>query len=144
MEHYNYYDEFVQEEGLKPEKWMLDALNYNYGHCLWGPYQDFMNFDSHKWITRQIFNNWKQFSGWTFDDHNGIVRFYFEIHRKSLNSSNCDLGLSLWSIHPRRSSSRGIHITIITKGEMPGVINFLKRADEHNRLNFSKLYQTQI
>jgi hypothetical protein len=141
MHYFNYYDEEdLREEGLKPEKWMLEAIAMNNGYCLWGPYQDYMNFQSHKWIAREIFNNWKQFSDWPLNEFNGIVRFYFEIHRKSQKTSQCDLGLALWAIHPRRSSSRGIHIKRIKKEEVQDVIDFLKRADDHNRINFSKLY----
>ena len=141
MQLFNFNDEeYLQEEGLKPEKWMIDAIEMNYGYCLWDPYEGYMDIDPDRWSGREELMSWNEFSDWRLDDLNGIVRFYFEIHRKSPNSGKCNLGLALWAIHPRRSSSRGIHIKRIKKEEVQDVIGFLKRADDHNRINFSKLY----
>jgi hypothetical protein len=143
MHYFNYYDEEdLREEGLKPEKWMIDTIKMNNGYSLWDPYEGYMDIDpdSDRWRGRLVLMTWNEFSDWSFDDCNGIVRFYFEIHRKSPKTNKCDLGLALWAIHPRRSSSRGIHIKRIKKEEVQDVIDFLKRADDHNRINFSKLY----
>jgi hypothetical protein len=36
MQLFNFNDEeYFQENGLKPEKWMIDAIEMNYGYCLW-------------------------------------------------------------------------------------------------------------
>ena len=141
MEYFNYNNEDIQENGLKPAKWMLSALTLNPEYCLWSPYEGYLAIDSDGWAGRLILNKWNEFvADWPLDYLNEIVHFYFEVHRKFKGTIECDLGIALWVIHPRHSCSRGIHIKAIQKSELENVLNFLKMADENNRKKFSKLY----
>ncbi len=140
MEYFYHNNEDLQEEGLKPDKWMIDTLALNSDYCIWGPYEGYMENDSDGWDGRWILDRWDEFVGWPLNDLNEIVHFYFEVHRKFQGIKKCDLGLVLWAIHPRHGCSKGIHIKTIQKAELENVINFLKKADKQNRKKFSKLY----
>jgi hypothetical protein len=144
MEYFNCNGKDIQEEGLKPEKWMLDALAMNPDFCQWSPYQGYMDNESEKWDGRLIFKNWselkKGFRPWVLDEYNEIINFHFEVHRKSPGTNRCNLSITLWIFHPMRGCSRGIYVKAIQKIELDNVATTLKLADQKNRKKFSKLY----
>ena len=144
VKYFNYNDEDIQEYGLEPEKWMLNALTMNPDFSLWSPYKGYMDNESDEWNGRLIYNNWdelkKDFREWIVDQYNEIIDFHFEVHRKSPGTNRCNLGIALWVLHPRRGCSRGIHVKAIQKKELDKVATTLKVADQQNRKKFSKLY----
>jgi hypothetical protein len=92
-----------EAERLKAEPWMLELLNCNPEYCGWGPHEDYMwKLSEGGWDSRVIVDNWKIFhkgtgkdehgwddGGWTLNDLNELVNFYFSIERDQKNCPTC-------------------------------------------------------
>jgi hypothetical protein len=102
-------------EKLNPAEWMIPLLAMNPEYVYWGPHEDYMwkrgkseglddlgREGSSSWDSRVLIPTWKQFyhgnpdaseferGGWTLDEMNECVHFYFEINRESKNCEVCD------------------------------------------------------
>lgn len=49
------------------------------------------------------------------------------------------VSLTMWFIHPRKSSSRGVEVTIINRDEVKEILLYLKNAADRNSERFGKL-----
>lgn len=92
---------------LNAEPWMLALLEVNPSYCHWGPYEDYMmapgrdegpETNPYKkdsgWASRVLKGTWKEFrpsdgSGWTLDELNECVHFYFKVNRASKRCETC-------------------------------------------------------
>lgn len=80
-------DEEAELAALKPAPWMSRFLDLNPSYMGWGPGDDYMSKDSQGWDSSPSMN-WVSFqAGFSLDDFNEVVHFYFEIGR---DSERCD------------------------------------------------------
>lgn len=84
----------AEAQRLGAEPWMLDLLPINPEYTSWGPYEDYMwkkgEAEGGKagWDARFITDTWEGF-GWSLDDLNEVVNFYFTITREKADCDNC-------------------------------------------------------
>lgn len=82
-----YYDENEAAE-LNAEPWQIELLKVNPDYCAWGPHEDYMWKEGSGWDSRVIVSSWPEF-GWSLDDLNECVNFYFEVSRPSIQCEAC-------------------------------------------------------
>ena len=51
----------------------------------------------------------------------------------------CDVSLSIWVLHPRKSSSRGWKINNITEADLPEIFALLRHARDRNAERFARI-----
>ncbi len=84
-------DDKKEVQDLNVEPWMVEQLKLNPDYVHWGPYEDYMWKEKEGWDSRIIANSWKEFEpGWTLDDYNECVNFYFWLKRETKHCEACD------------------------------------------------------
>jgi hypothetical protein len=84
-------DKYDDEElaQLNAEPWMIDLLKLNPDYTCWGPYEDYMAGDGGGWSASKREQSWEEIKGWTLNDWNEMVNFYFEVSRASKRCEEC-------------------------------------------------------
>lgn len=77
---------------LNAEDWMVKLLDLNPEYTCWGPYEDYMSGNSSGWSAPKFYTTWQAFTaeGWSLDELNECVNFYFEVERSSVPCTACD------------------------------------------------------
>lgn len=75
-------------ERLNAEPWMVELLEVNPDYPHWGPHEDYMRNNRSGWSAPAAVPTWSDF-GWTLDDMNEVVHFYFEVRRDSVECATC-------------------------------------------------------
>lgn len=73
---------------LNAEPWQVALLAANPDYVYWGPYEGYMTDKEGGWSSPVFFDKWGDF-GWTLDEYNECVNFYFEVSRKSVECETC-------------------------------------------------------
>jgi hypothetical protein len=96
MRHYP-EDDYDKEDiiTLNAQPWMVEVLKLNPDYCSWGPHEDYMIGNQRPgsritWRDPLFYKDWNEFSGFTLDDLNEVVNFYFSINRDNTPCVACD------------------------------------------------------
>lgn len=79
--------------------WQLELLSLNPDYTYWGPHEDCMCVKDKSWTGSVVFASWEDF-GWSLDDMNECVNFYFGLSRDSKPCETCAKDLTSPGYHP--------------------------------------------
>jgi len=90
MRHYPTDEDDMKEVArLEAPTWMVEQLKLNPSYVHWGPHEDYMwKKEGSGWDAPCIVGSWKE-HGFSLDELNEVVNFYFEINKPSVACKTC-------------------------------------------------------
>jgi hypothetical protein len=124
----NYMDE--AELAATPE-WMKKALQKNPSYNGWDPGDDYMKGTaaggSYGGWDAGIEYSADQLGNFGWDELNLLVNFHFTL------TSDIELNLVLWVIHPRKGASRGVVYKNLSESDLPKAMEVLETGRKNHR-----------